>query len=290
VADFRLEDLKTKLRAQREAAGLQSLDAMRAGMEAVVARVRIDPRVTVTTGEIGHRACEWLRPEDARNGAAILYLHGGGFVAGSCTSHRPLASSLALASRRDICVLDYRLAPEHPWPNAEQDALAAYRDLWAQGFAAKDIAIVGDSAGGGLAVSTLLNARNEGFALPGCAVLFSPWVDLDLEGDSIVSRASVDPTTRADALARYALQYRGPTAGPHILYADLHGLPRILIQAGDDEILRDDSVRLDASLTAAGVESTLEIGPGLFHVWQAFGPWLQEAREAIARAAAFLNA
>jgi epsilon-lactone hydrolase len=236
---------------------------------------------------IGDRPAEWLRPDGAIADSAILYLHGGAFVGGSPNSHRPLAAAIASASGVATLVLDYRLAPEIPWPAAEIDAWAAYRALREQGISR--IAIMGDSAGGNLAMATLLRAKAEQVKLPEACVLLSPWIDLDLKSESVRSLASVDPTLRADQLARFAAMYRDGKSGLDIINADLTGLCPILIQAGGDEILRDDSVRLAAALKAARVKVTLEIEPGLFHVYQAFAPWLEKGRQAIDRIGAFVS-
>ncbi len=287
MADIPLGDLKRRLREQRPA-DARPLREMRDDLDAIAQRVRIDPRVTVTPVQAGECAAEWLRPAGARPGAALLYLHGGGFVGGSCASHRHLASAIALAANVDTLLLDYHLAPEHPYPAAEHDAAAAYRWLLDQGISAP--AIAGDSAGGGLAVATLLRARDSGWTLPSRAALLSPWLDLDLEGDSITRLAATDPTLRADQLARFAALYRSDKAPPRVLDADFTGLPPMLIQVGAEEILLDNSVRLARKLDAAGAMPALEIWPELFHVWQAFGPWLVEAREAVARIGVFLAA
>jgi acetyl esterase/lipase len=290
MADIPLADLKDRLRRQRDLGAAADLATMRAAMDAAAARTRLDPGVSVSEAVVGRCPGEWLRPDGANADSAILYLHGGGFVGGSCVSHRPMVSALARASGCNAFVAGYRLAPEHPWPAAELDAFDVYSAMLESGIASERIAIAGDSAGGNLVVTTLLRARDARLPMPACAVLFSPWIDLDLNGESIRSVAAIDPTLRAEGLANYARLYRDGAPGPKILDSDLSRLPPLLIQAGGDEILRDDAVRLQAKLAAAGVDVTLEIGEGMFHVWQAFGPWLPQARDAIARAAAFIAA
>jgi acetyl esterase/lipase/alkylhydroperoxidase family enzyme len=286
MADLSVDDLKARLTAQRTS-GDTPLAELRAALEASSAKVRIDAGIVVEKTRVGDRPAEWLRPTAALADSAVLYLHGGAFVGGSPNSHRPLAAAIASASRVATLVLDYRLAPEHPWPAAELDAWAAYLALREQGISS--IAVAGDSAGGNLAMAVLLRAKAEHVKMPKNCVLLSPWIDLDLKSESVRSLASVDPTLRADQLARFAGMYRNGKLGLDILNADLTGLCPILIQVGGDEILRDDSVRLAASFKAASVPVTLEVGPGLFHVWQAFAPWLEEGRQAIARIGGYVN-
>ncbi len=285
MADISLPDLKQRLRGQRASEDVP-LAEMRAALEAASARAKPDPRVSCAPTRAGTRAAEWLKPDGAQPGAVLLYLHGGGFVGGSCASHRPLAAALALASGIATLTLDYRLAPEHPWPAAEDDVFAAYGHLLNEGYR---VAVAGDSAGGNLAMRLLLRLREADLPQPHAMALFSPWIDLDLTSPSIAELAGADPTLTAGRLERFAALYRGGERGPQILDADLGGLPPILLQAGGDEILRDDAARLAAGLMQAGSAASLEIWPGAFHVWHAFFPWLAEARAAIARAGAFLK-
>lgn len=235
---------------------------------------------------------EWIIPAGAGRGV-LLYLHGGAYAMGSLTSHRELVARLAQAGGMRALAVAYRLAPEDPYPAALHDALAAYRWLRGQGTAAAQIVVAGDSAGGGLALAALLALRAEGEQLPGTAVLLSPWTDLALTGESVQSKAAVDPILTPAGLARFAALYAGahpldePLISPH--YAELHGLPPLLIQAGTHEILLDDARRLAASARAAGVPATLQTWEGLFHVFQMVS-FLPETREALAQFAAFVAA
>lgn len=224
----------------------------------------------------------------------IYYLHGGGYVIGSVNTHRVLAYDLSKASGARVLSMDYRLAPEHPFPAGLEDAVAGYQWLLDSGVKSEHIVIAGDSAGGGLTVATLLALRDRGIALPAAALCFSPWVDLLGEGASMSTRAEVDPMVQKDALLWYTGLYmaggdpKDPLASP--LYADLSGLPPTLIQVGDAETLLDDSTRLAERMKAAGVEVELEVWDRMIHVWQIFAPILSEGREAIAKAGAFVAA
>ena len=234
-------------------------------------------------GEIG---AEWLEPPAARPGAALLYLHGGGYVIGSPRSHRHLAAALAGAAGAATLLPDYRLAPEHPFPAAVEDAVAAYRWLLARGVSPSGVVIGGDSAGGGLTVATLLALRDRGLPRPAAGVCISPWVDLTCSGASYASKAASDPIVTQAGVSEMARAYvptgdpRAPLASP--LFADLAGLPPLLVQVGSEEVLLDDSVALAERARAAGVAATLEIWPEMIHVWHWFFPMLDEGRKAIA--------
>jgi epsilon-lactone hydrolase len=223
----------------------------------------------------------------------ILYLHGGGYVMGSPPHYRDFIWRIArVATARVVCPY-YRLAPEHRFPAALDDAVTSYSWLLAQGAAPRRLVIMGDSAGGGLALATLLRLRDEGLPLPAAAVALSPWTDLALTGDSIRSNAGADLTLEFQRTASFARHYLGsadprhPYASP--LYGDPAGLPPILIQVGSDEILRDDSVRMADKLRAAGSPVEIEIWPRMPHVWQLFARVLPEGRRAIRRIGAFVQ-
>ena len=200
---------------------------------------------------------------------------------------------LSAAAQARVLSAGYRLAPEHPFPAAVEDALTAYRWLIASGQPARQVVISGDSSGGGLALAALVALRDAGDPLPGAAVVISPWTDLDLGGESMRSRAAADVMLTPDGAREAADWYlagqdaRHPHASP--LYADLHGLPPVLIQAGDAEILRDDSVRFAAAAQAAGVDVTLEIWPEMPHVWHIFAGLLPEADDAVQRIGRWLR-
>jgi epsilon-lactone hydrolase len=224
----------------------------------------------------------------------ILYLHGGGFVTGSASLYRHLTWRLAAAAQARLLAIDYRLAPEHPFPAALDDAVAAYRFLLADGADPRRIAVIGDSAGGGLALSLLVRLRDEGEALPAAAVALSPWTDLALTGPSLVANAAADPMLNPAMLPALVGLYldgadpRHSYASP--LYADPAGLPPVLLHVGSDEILRDDAVRMAERLRLAGCKVILEVWPRMPHVWHVFATVMPEARRAIAGIGAFLRA
>jgi monoterpene epsilon-lactone hydrolase len=228
---------------------------------------------------------EWLRPPAADSGRVVLYLHGGGYVIGSPRSHRHLAAAIAGAARASALLLDYRLAPEHPYPAAVEDATAAYRWLLDRAVAPGRIVIAGDSAGGGLTVATLLALREAGVPLPAAGVCISPWVDLTCGGDSYRTKAAADPIVTRAGVAQMAQAYLGatpprtPLASP--LFADLRGLPPLLIHVGSEEVLLDDARLLAERARAAGVEVTLEVYDRMIHVWHWFLPMLDEAQSAV---------
>jgi monoterpene epsilon-lactone hydrolase len=228
---------------------------------------------------------EWLRPPSAVPGRVVLYLHGGGYVIGSPRSHRHLAAAIASAAGASALLLDYRLAPEHPFPAAVEDATAAYRWLLDQAIAPEHIVIAGDSAGGGLTVATLLALREARVPLPAGGVCISPWVDLTCSGASYATKAAADPIVRRAGVEEMARAYLGatpprtPLASP--LFADLRGLPPLLIHVGSDEVLLDDAVQLAERAKAAGVDTTLEIYDRMIHVWHWFLPMLDEAQTAV---------
>ena len=218
---------------------------------------------------------------------AVLYLHGGGYCIGSIATHRNLGGLLAIAVGSPVVLLDYRLAPEHPFPAAVDDALAAYQDLLDRGIQADHIAVAGDSAGGGLVVALLVAARDADLPLPAAAVCLSPWVDLSQSAPSYAALVNLDPMVTKAGLDLMAAAYldgtdpTAPLASP--LHADLSGLPPLRIEVGEDEVLLDDAVRLHERARARGVDAELVRWPDLVHVFQAFPPELvPEAAESIA--------
>ena len=235
---------------------------------------------------------EWVSPANAPLDKAILYFHGGGFRLGSVTSHRDLIAQIALASGCRVLAINYRLAPEHRFPAALDDALAAYGWMLDRGLKSDNIAFAGDSAGGNLVLAAMLALRERELPLPVSAVLMSPWTDLAATGASYVSRAEVDPIHQRSMILALAKNYLGGHGDPFSplvspLYADLHGLPPLLIQVGDRETVLDDSVMFADKARTAGVDVSLEIWDGMIHVFQMFG--LTEARQAIASIAGFLS-
>ncbi|WP_370305989.1 alpha/beta hydrolase [Sinimarinibacterium flocculans] len=236
---------------------------------------------------------DWVRNTRRPSPRTLLYLHGGGYQVGSPQIYREFAAQLARRWQAQVALIDYRLAPEHPFPAATDDVFAAYRSLLEQGVDPRTLIVAGDSAGGGLTLACALQARDADLPPPAALVVFSPWVDLTVSGQSALTREHDDMLV-SEHLRVAAADYLGgaapqtPLASP--LHADLHGLPPTLIQATDNEVLCDDARRLADALQAAGVEAQLRLWPGLFHVWQLFAGKLPEADAAIVEAAAFLDA
>jgi acetyl esterase/lipase len=236
---------------------------------------------------------EWVRAPGCDPARAVLYLHGGGYAIGSINTHRRLAYDISAASAAAVLVIDYRLAPEHPFSAAVDDAAAAWRWLLQQGFTANRLSIAGDSAGGGLTIATLVNLRDQKLGLPACAVAISPWVDLEGVGNSIMTRAAQDPMVQKDGLLWMAGMYlndkdaKTPLAAP--LHADLKGLPPILVQVGTAETLLDDSTRIAEKLHAAGVEVRLSAWPNMLHVFPLFAPVLSEGRDGCLEIGTFIR-
>jgi epsilon-lactone hydrolase len=238
---------------------------------------------------------EWLLRGAGARGATrtILFLHGGGYYFCSPQTHRSITFGLASRAGADVFSLDYRLAPEHPFPAAIDDAQAAYRGLLAAGRPAASIVIAGDSAGGGLALATLVALRDAGGPLPAGAVLYSPWTDLATTGASLRGNDRRDPMFCGDVFARVAPLYLGTASATHPyaspVYADLRGLPPLFLLAGSTETLLDDTLRVAERARAAGVSVECEIGRDLPHVWPIYAPFLPEARRALDDSARFVR-
>ncbi len=282
------------LRERPMAQGNPTVEDMRKGMEASFSLFTIPDDVKSEPVTANGIPCEWITTPGADSGRAVLYLHGGGYVVGSVASHRELCGRISRAAGARVLSVDYRLAPEHPCPAAVDDAVAAYE--WLLGHVpAAGIAIGGDSAGGGLTAATLVAIRDRGLELPAAGVLLSPWLDLAITGESIKTRASLDPMIGgSEGINGMAAWYLGgqdprtPLASP--LYADLKGLPPLLIQVGTSEVLFDDSTRFDAAARSAGVDVTFEAWNEMVHVFQAFAEILPEGQEAIEHLGAFIKA
>jgi epsilon-lactone hydrolase len=287
--------MKTLLSAQLAPLfrGEVPIAAARAFFEAISAEAPRPPGIDIEEAEGLGVVGEWLRPRDGDDGGVILYVHGGAFVLGSRNTHRQIASQIAIAARARALVVDYRLAPEHPFPAGLDDAVRSYRALLDAGVDARRIVIAGDSAGGGLALAALVALREAGCPLPAGAVLLSPWTDLALSGPSHVTRAAADPLLATEGMPGFVRAYLGdrdprtPLASP--LYADLAGLPPLFVQVGDDEVLLDDATRVATRAEAASVKVTLEVWEGMWHVFQQTAARVPEAREAVLRIGAFVR-
>jgi len=271
----------------------QSIQQQRAALDSLTELAPAQPDASFVPTEIAGRPAAWIVADGAREDLTLLYLHGGGYCIGSLKTHRGLATDLSRAGAVRVLLLDYRLGPEHPFPAAVDDAVAAYRTLLDSGLAARQIAVGGDSAGGGLTAATLLAGRDAGLPPPAAGVLLSPWLDLTLSGESMDGKASLDPLVQRAPLQRMADAYlagadpRTPLASP--LFADLAGLPPLLVHVGSAETLLDDATRFTTRARAADVDVTLDVWDDMIHVWHAFGFILPEARAANQAIGAFLQ-
>lgn len=257
-----------------------------------------DPAVSCRRTDIDGIPGEWVVAPGADPAVRLLYLHGGGFVSGSSDFYLAMAALLSSAARCAVLLPDYRLAPEHPFPAALEDCLRAHVWITRTGpdgpAPAQSTFIAGDSAGGGLMLAALLTLRDQQRPMPNAGIALSPFADLTLTADSIRTERDRDPIMHPDCLPDFVTLYlagadaHDPRASP--VLGDYHGVPPLLIQAGEHEVIRDDSLRVAAQARAHGVDVTLEIWPGMFHVFQAHDPQLPEVRDAIAHLAAFLHA
>ncbi len=259
-------------------------------MEKTSFKVKQD--IDVETVQVAGLQAEWLRAPAAQTDRAILYLHGGGYVVGSPHTHRALGGEISRAAQAAVLMLDYRLAPEAPFPAAVEDGVTSYRWLLDHGFFPNQLAIGGDSAGGGLVVATLVAARDQGLSMPRAAVCISPWGDMTCSNESFRTRDHADPMVKHASITQMADLYlngvdpKEPLASPN--FADLTGLPPMLIHVGSDETLVDDAIALDRKAKADGVQSTLEVWDKMVHVWHAFHPMLPEGQDGIERVGEFL--
>jgi epsilon-lactone hydrolase len=265
----------------------------RAVFEQMMTAQPLPDDVTTTIGSLGRVPTLDITPADTPSDAVLLWFHGGWYTMGSPRAGAALASDVARRTGARVVSVDYRLAPEHPYPAAMQDARAAYRALLDSGVSPQDVAMVGESAGGGLVVSTLASLVEEGLPQPAAAVLFSPWTDLTLSGASMTSKVGIDPIFVPEKVRVRVADYVSDTdpADPAVspIFADLRGLPPLLIQVGSYEVLLDDSVRLAARAAAADVSVSLEVTPGVPHVFQAFAAILEEGDAALDSVTRFLE-
>jgi phosphinothricin tripeptide acetyl hydrolase len=271
-----------------------TIEEKRSALEGALASAQPPPGVEVRPTLLGGRPAEWITPHGGREDAAVLYLHGGGYCIGSLGTHRDLAARLAIASGCVVVTLDYRLAPEHPFPAGLDDARAAFAELTAGGIPPQRLAIAGDSAGGGLTMATLLALRDGGETLPAAAACLSPWVDLTLRSPAFDRLADLDPVVDRAGLEVSAAAYLDGVAAESelaspLFAADLGGLPPIRIEVGEHEVLLDDSLRLADRIRSDGGTVSITVWPELIHVFQAFPPSLvPEADQSIAGVGSFL--
>jgi monoterpene epsilon-lactone hydrolase len=270
-----------------------SVEEQRATFARLTSRFQPGEDVRCERLDAGGVPAEWITTPEAAHERVVYYLHGGGYVMGSINTHRELVSRISRAAGARALAIDYRLAPENPFPAAVEDCTAAYRWLLSTGVDPARLVIAGDSAGGGLTVDTLVALRDGGDPLPAAAVCLSPWVDLDQVGESMTTKAEVDPLIYREVGVRWAKAYLGDTH-PHTplaapLHADLMGLPPLLIQVGSEEALLDDSTRLAERAKSAGVDVALEVWDGMIHIWHFFAAMLPEGQQAIDRIGEFVR-
>jgi monoterpene epsilon-lactone hydrolase len=290
MADREITELRAIIAARPRATEIAQ---MRLDADARGKAFGLPPDVTVQPVSANGVRAEWTSTPDADLSSAVLYLHGGGYVICSLVSHRHLMAEVGRAAGTRTLAIDYRLAPEHPFPAPVEDTVAAYRYLLDSGLRPRRIALAGDSAGGGLVVGALLAMREAGLPLPACGWCISPWVDMEALGQSFADRAEADPTVQKATIQMMAQWYLGgadprhPHAAP--IHGDLRGLPPLLIQVGAAETLLDDSVALARKAGAADVPVELQIWPEMIHIWHIYFPMLSAGRRAIASGGSFVR-
>ena len=287
------ENLEAILRQSAFPAGMD-LNEQRRQLRELISAQPLPADVTVTAAALGAVPTAEITIGGIDPRHVVLYFHGGVYVMGDAALAAGLAAQIGRRIRAKVISVDYRLAPEQPYPAAVDDALAAYQALLHDGTAPSDIAFAGESAGGGLAIATLVNARDHGLALPAAAFAMSPYADLTLAGATMQTKREADPLLSPEALqARVADYTSGQDAAIGLIspiFADLSGLPPLIIQAGTHEVLLDDALRLAQRAATADVAVTLDVTPGVPHVFQAYHQILDEAAAALDRAGQFLSA
>jgi epsilon-lactone hydrolase len=293
VSTEQRENLDAILRQSAFPAG-GDVNEQRRQLRELISAQPLPADVTVTEAALGGVRTAKITIDGIDPRHIVLYFHGGVYVLGDAFLSADLASQVGRRTRAKVISVDYRLAPEYPYPAAVDDALAAYEALLQNGTAASDIVFAGESAGGGLAIATLVNARDHGLPLPAAAFVMSPYVDLTLAGTTMRTKHEVDPLLSRENLQPRVTDYAaGQDAASELIspiFADLSGLPPLIIQAGTHEVLLDDAVRLAGQAAAADVEVTLDITPHVPHVFQAYYPILDEAAVALDRAGQLLSA
>jgi monoterpene epsilon-lactone hydrolase len=292
MASKELQMIIDMLRSRPDTTGL-SVEELRAQMEVISTQFKVPTDVHCDPVDAGGVPAEWITTPGVLAERVIYYLHGGGYVMGSVSTHREMVSRLSRAASARVLIIDYRLAPENPFPAAVDDSIAAYRWLLSVGVDPARLVIAGESAGGGLTMATLVALRDAGVSLPRAAICLSPWVDMECLGESMATKAEVDPMVARDGVLMLAKAYlgdadpRAPLASP--LHADLTGLPPLLIQVGTAECLFDDAMRLADRARAAGVDVTLEPWDDMIHMWHFYAAILPEGQQAIDRVGEFIR-
>lgn len=279
-------------RITKPGAGILDIDKSRSELEALAAKFKTKIELDCTAVEIKKIPAEWISTPEASDDSVILYLHGGSYHSGSINSHRSLAANIGDSAGARVLIIDYRLAPENPYPAAVEDTLTAYQWLLENQYSPDRIALVGDSAGGGLVLSLLVNLRDRNQPLPAAAVCLSPWTDLTCSGESWKTNAHrdimLDPKSALESAKLYLRETdpRTPLASP--LYADLKGLPPILIQVGTDEVIFSDAENFAKKAHAAKVDLILDMWDGMQHEWHFAANFMPEGQHAIERIGRFI--
>ena len=276
----------------RSAEVRKTTDDDRLSYERIMSTLPLDDDIETERVGVNGIPAEWIIAPESQENRVILYLHGGGYLFGSTRTHRVMLAHMARAAKARVLALDYRLAPEIPFPAPVEDSVSAYRWLLAEGISAKKMVIGGDSAGGGLAVAALVALRAVGEPMPAAGVCISAWTDMESTGQSHTTNAESDPSVSKERLLKIAKVYldgkepTAPLASP--IHADLTGLPPLLLQVGSIEVLLDDSTLLKSRAKAAGVSVEMEVWDDMPHVWHHYAPILPEARKAIGRIGEFV--
>ena len=276
----------------RSAEVRKTTDDDRLSYERIMSTLPLDDDIETERVGVNGIPAEWIIAPESQENRVILYLHGGGYLFGSARTHRVMLAHMARAAKARVLALDYRLAPEIPFPAPVEDSVSAYRWLLAEGISAKKMVIGGDSAGGGLAVAALVALRAVGEPMPAAGVCISAWTDMESTGQSHTTNAESDPSVSKERLLKIAKVYldgkepTAPLASP--IHADLTGLPPLLLQVGSIEVLLDDSTLLKSRAKAAGVSVEMEVWDDMPHVWHHYAPILPEARKAIGRIGEFV--
>lgn len=280
-----------RIRRLTSSSGKMSVAEMRQKFDEMLTKVPVPDGIRTTRTAYNGIPCDWLRLEQSSE-KKIIFVHGGGYCIGSTRGYYSLAARIGIAAKAEVLLIDYRLAPEFPFPNGLADVVSVYEILSNQ-VGAENLSLVGDSAGGGLIVATLIKIREEGLNMPSSAVLLCPWLDLTLSGYSVTHVRRKDPMLTEGNLKFLAAKYIGtedmknPYASP--IFGDYHGFPPVLVQAGEHDILRSDAERFAEKAQSQGSPTTLHVWKGMFHVWQFYARVLPEAEHAVQEIGKFIT-
>ena len=277
---------------KRSAEVRKTTDDDRLSYERIMSSLPLDDDIETQRVGVNGVPAEWISAPESQESRVVLYLHGGGYLFGSARTHRVMLAHLARAAKARVLALDYRLAPEIPFPAPVEDSVSAYQWLLSQGVSPRKIVFGGDSAGGGLVVAAMVALRSVGEPMPAAGVCISPWADMEATGQSFTTNAENDPSVSRERILKIAGVYldgkdpKAPLASP--IHADLTGLPPLLLQVGGIEVLLDDSTALKSRAKEAGVSVEMEVWDDMPHVWHHYAPILPEARKAIGKIGEFV--